>query len=83
MTRRTPCTATDDTPAVPSTQWDAASVITDTHHFVVAESAAPGVYQLEIGLYTRPDFDRLQVVEADGAEGADRLLLGPLQVTAR
>ncbi len=73
----------DHVPAVPSTQWDDAGVITDTHRFAVAESAAPGVYQLEIGLYTRPGFDRLQVVEADGAEGADRLLLGPLEVTAR
>ncbi len=55
-------------------------VITDTHRFTVPESAAPGIYQLEIGLYTRPDFDRLLLEEAAGAEGADRLLLGPLQV---
>ncbi len=76
----------DDTPDLPTAQWPATdrltSVITDTHRFVVGEAAAPGLYQLEIGLYTRPDFDRLQLVQPTGAEGADRLLLGPLEITA-
>ena len=72
----------DDTPEPATSHWSEGDVITDTHRFTVAESAAPGVYQLEIGLYSRPGFDRLLLEEAGGAEGADRLLLGPLEVLA-
>lgn len=71
----------DDTPDPPSTEWAASEVIADTHTFAVSESAPPGRYLLEIGLYTQPDFDRLLLEDAEGAEGADRLLLGPLEVT--
>ena len=61
-------------------EWNGAGLITDSHRFVISEDAPPGTYQIEIGLYAAPGFDRLSVVETDGAEGADRLLLGPLQV---
>lgn len=72
----------DDQPTLPTPTWFVDTVIEDEHTFVVPDSAVPGVYQIELGLYTRPDFDRLPLLEADGAEGADRLLLGPLHVGA-
>ncbi|MFN2202203.1 MAG: hypothetical protein ACK2UO_13410 [Caldilineaceae bacterium] len=63
--------------------WSTGETLVDRHSLIVPESAVPGVYHLEVGLYTRPDFDRLQLETATGAEGADRLLLGPLQVSLR
>lgn len=55
-------------------------VIADVHTFTVSPQAPPGLYQLEIGLYPWPSFQRLRLLDAGGAEGADRLLLGPLRV---
>lgn len=34
----------------------------------------------EVGLHSPPSFIRLLLVEADGAEGAGRRLLGPRQI---
>ena len=55
-------------------------MIEDRHSFRVADDAPAGIYQLEIGLYAKPEMDRLRLKEASGAQGADRLLLGPLQI---
>jgi hypothetical protein len=66
-----------------TSSWSSGETLVDRHSFIVPENADPGVYQLEVGLYTRPDFHRLQLADAAGAEGADRLLLGPLQVQLR
>lgn len=70
----------DAAPQPATTAWGAGQIVADTHAFQVAPTAAPGVYQLEIGLYTLPDFERLSLLAAPGAEGADRLLLGGLRV---
>ncbi len=40
----------------------------------------PGLYQVEIGLYTPTDLRRLPLREAPGAEGADRLLFRHVRV---
>ena len=34
----------------------------------------------QVGPHSPPGFNRLLIVEADGADGADWLLLGPLQI---
>ena len=73
----------DAAPQPATTAWGAGQIITDTHAFQVSPTAAPGVYQLEIGLYTLPDFERLSLLAAPGAEGADRLLLGGLRVLTK
>ena len=57
--------------------------MTDTHAFTVSPEAAPGFYQIEASLYTRPAFDRLGLLHTPGAEGADRLLLGPVRVVGK
>ena len=44
----------DDLLDPPTSTWIAGDEITDTHRFTVPDSAAPGTYQLEIGLYTCP-----------------------------
>jgi hypothetical protein len=73
----------DSAPPTPSSAWFGRedAVIVDPHTFVVSPDAPPGDYQLEIGLYPWPSFERLRLLDAAGAEGADRLLLGPLRVT--
>ncbi len=73
----------DAAPQPRSRAWPPGQIITATHTFTVAPEASPGLYQVEVGLYTRPDFDRLPLVQTPGAEGADRLLLGPLRVGGR
>lgn len=70
----------DAAPPLSTLHWTAGQIITDTHTFQASPTALPGAYQLEIGLYTQPDFDRLRLLAAPGAEGADRLLLGGLRI---
>ena len=68
----------------PSTgMWQPGGIITDTHAFTVSPEAVPGFYRIETSLYTRPDFDRLGLAQTPGAEGADRLLLGPVRVVGK
>ena len=73
----------DAPPQPPTDAWAPGELITDVHAFEVAPDAAAGVYQIEVGLYTQPEMARLPLVTGPGAEGADRVLLGPLRVVAR
>lgn len=73
----------DGRPQPPTPEWMPGVLIEDRHTFVVPPETPPGSYQVELGLYTRPDFSRLRVMTEAGAAGADRLLLGPLEVTPR
>ena len=73
----------DGVPQPPTEAWQPGRIVTDTHTFTVSPDAAPGFYQIEASLYTRPDFDRLGLLHTPGAEGADRLLLGPVRVVQR
>lgn len=70
----------DAVPSRPTSTWQAGEVIADVHTFVVAPDAPPGLYQIEASLYTQPDLSRLALAQSEGAEGADRVLLGPLRV---
>jgi hypothetical protein len=70
----------DDMPQLSSRNWQPGRIVTDPHAFTVAPDAPPGFYQVEVSLYPAPSFDRLRVLVAPGAEGADRVLLGPVKV---
>ena len=83
MPGSTPTAATTASRSRPQDAWQPGRIVTDTHTFTVSPEAAPGSYQIEASLYTRPDFDRLGLVHTSGAEGADRLLLGPVRVVQR
>lgn len=70
-----------DSPPNPPTQaWTLGALVEDKHSFALPPDTPPGRYQIELGLYTQPDFDRLTLLAPGRAEGADRLLLGPLEV---
>ena len=65
----------------PSTEaWVAGETVATVHTFIVPPDAPPGLYQIEIGLYTRPDFRRLRVLDRIDPAQEDRLLLGPLRI---
>ena len=63
-----------------TTAWQPGAVVESVHNFRLIPDAPPGLYRFEIGLYPWPDFARLRLLDAAGAEGADRFLLGPLRV---
>jgi hypothetical protein len=73
----------DGVPLPPTNTWQPGQIVTDTHTFTISPKAVPGFYQIEASLYTRPDFDRLGLLHTAGAEGADRLLLGPVRVVGK
>jgi hypothetical protein len=69
----------DDVPSIATLEWEEGTVIEDVHTFTLSPETPAGSYQIELGLYD-DDQDRLPLLTTEGAEGADRLLLGPLQV---
>jgi len=73
-------TQRDDEPvanARPTTTWRAGEIITDNYALLVPRSAAPGQYQIEVGLYGLTNPQRLHLTT-----GADRVLLGTITVTS-
>jgi 4-amino-4-deoxy-L-arabinose transferase-like glycosyltransferase len=72
--------ANDSRPSVPTTGWRDVGIVADEHTFTVSLTAGPGLYQVEIGLYPPGSSDRLLLEQSAGAEGADRVLLGPIRV---
>ncbi len=55
-------------------------VVAQLHPVPLRDDLSPGVYQIQVGLYTRADLRRLPVIVA-GAEVADRVWLAPVEVT--
>lgn len=67
-------------PSPPTESWAAGETVATMHTFTVPLNAPPGLYQIEVGLYTRPDFKRLRVLDRINPAQEDRLLLGPLRI---
>lgn len=67
-------------PVLSTDRWQPGVIMETVHTFRLSPDAPTGLYQFEIGLYTQPDFARLRLLDATGAEGADRFLLGPVRV---
>lgn len=67
-------------PSSPTESWAAGETVATMHTFTVPLNAPPGLYQIEVGLYTRPDFQRLRVLDRINPAQEDRLLLGPLRI---
>ncbi len=67
----------------PMTTWEEGEVIADTHRLWVGPDAAPGTYELEIGVYTQTadgGFSRLRVVTADGGMASDFAYLSRIRI---
>ena len=67
-------------PAPPTPDWAAGETIETVHTFTVPPDAPAGLYQIEIGLYTRSDLRRLRVLDRVDPAEEDRLLIGPLRI---
>lgn len=66
--------------ARPTTSWAPGEVFADAYEFEVASDAAPGMYQIEIGMYEPTTFTRLPTFDAHGNSTGDRILFGELRV---
>lgn len=70
----------DLNPAPLTEAWEAGETFETVHRFIVAPRAPYGLYQIEIGLYTVPDFRRLRVLDRINPAEEDRILIGPLRI---
>ena len=64
---------------VPSAGWEPGDIFVQMHRFSMDPEAPPGEYQLEAGLYSKVNLQRLAVFEGEAAL-ADRVLLQPITV---
>ncbi len=65
----------------PTTGWLPGEIIQDIHSLTVAPDAPPGQYVLEVGLYDPTTGERLHVLDEQGTDIGDRILLPtPIQV---
>lgn len=67
-------------PRPPTEEWIAGETVETVHTFTVPPDAPRGLYQIEIGLYTRPDLRRLRVLDRINPAEEDRILIGPLRI---
>ncbi|HEX5417076.1 MAG TPA: hypothetical protein VFZ25_15540, partial [Chloroflexota bacterium] len=64
----------------PTTGWIPGEYVVDTHELALGSSAAPGTYQIEVGMYDPRSGQRLRVSQSDGADPGDRVILGTIVV---
>ncbi len=65
--------------AVPASTWRAGDVFIQTHPVGLPEDVPPGLYHVEIGLYTQADGSRFPIMD-EGEPVGDRLLFEPVEV---
>jgi hypothetical protein len=63
----------------PAWNWRSGDVLAQLHRFRMDPDAPPGLYQLEVGIYTDRDMARLPII-VKGATVDDRILLQPLEI---
>lgn len=52
----------------PTSSWEPGAIVVDAHQLNIAADAVPGIYEIEVGLYTRDEagtFNRLKVVRTN------------------
>ncbi len=77
-----PVLAQQDSLDVPVWYWTLGDTFAQVHRFVTPADAAPDVYPLEVGIYTRADGARLPVYDRRGSVVSDHALIGSLEVLA-
>jgi hypothetical protein len=66
----------------PSSEWHGGDVLIQLHRFAAPTALANGAYALAIGVYTRPDGNRL-LADQPGAAAADLITLTTVQIMAK
>jgi hypothetical protein len=64
----------------PTEQWNPGDLIADPYQIGIAPDAAPGDYQLLVGMYDAATGQRLPVADADGAPLGDAIPLAAIRV---
>ncbi len=64
---------------VPSWHWQPGDAFVQLHRFLVDADAPPGLYRLEVGIYTQQDPTRLPIL-VNGVAVDDRILLSPVEI---
>jgi hypothetical protein len=65
----------------PLQAWAPGDMILDAHPLTLPPDLAPGTYRIQAGMYTWPDFTRLEVRDAGGEVQADGVMvLGEIEV---
>jgi hypothetical protein len=65
--------------AAPTSSWQPGGIVTDTRGIALPDDAAPGAYEVVIGWYQYPSFERLAI---DG-QGTTEYVVGTVQVGTR
>jgi len=78
-----PVLAQQDLLDVPAYYWIPGDAFAQVHRFVIPVEAAPGVYPLEVGAYTRDDGVRLPLYDLGGTVIGDHALIGAIEIAAR
>jgi len=73
--------AQEDRLDAPAWSWRPGDTFVQIHYLAIEPDLPPGCYDVQIGLYTRPDLRRLPVYAGDEAQG-DRILLRSVEVIA-
>ncbi len=66
--------------ARPTSGWQPGEVIQDIHEIPLPADAPPGVYRVEIGVYSPITWQRLHVLDQDGLPQADYVPLPPITI---
>jgi hypothetical protein len=75
-----PVLAQQDSLDVPSFYWAPGDAFAQVHRFVIPPDAQPGIYPLEVGVYTRDDGKRLPTYNQTGSETGDHVVIGSIDV---
>jgi hypothetical protein len=71
--------AQEDRLDAPAWNWHAGDIFAQVHRFQMDADSPPGLYPLEVGIYTDHDLARLPII-VDGAPKEDHVLLQPLEI---
>ena len=64
----------------PTTKWQAGEIVRDQYDLIISPDAPSGKYRIEIGMYTAQTGQRLSVLDSEGQQMRDRILLGPITI---
>jgi hypothetical protein len=64
----------------PTAEWRKSEIVRDQYDLTIPLDAPPGGYQIEVGMYVAGTGERLPVIGPQTGQGADRVLIGEIQV---
>jgi hypothetical protein len=62
----------------PTSRWEVGEIVRDQYDLIIPDDAAPGEYWFEVGMYLADTGQRLSVLDSEGQQRGDSILLGPM-----